>query len=294
MSGGFKPWGYTMSDDNKLVKAIKEKGKNLEAEMSFFDHLEALRWHLIRAAIAVVTLSIVAFLNYDFIFKIIMGPSRPDFWTYRMMCKLGDGFCITKFNAEIINTEVAGQFMLQINSSVIIGIILSIPYILWEIWRFIKPALLEQERKAASGFVLWASLLFLVGILFGYYVIAPESVSFLANYSVSNEIKNTFTITSYLSMVVTITLIIGIVFELPMLIFILASLGILTGTFMKRTRRYAIVILLILGAVISPSPDFVTTMIATLPLFVLYEVGIVVASVVEKRRAKAHDELMNS
>jgi len=283
-----------MSEDNKLVKAIKDKGKNLEAEMSFFDHLEALRWHLIRSAIAVVVLSIVAFLNYDFIFQIIMGPSRPDFWTYRMMCKLGEGFCITKFNAEIINTEVAGQFMLQINSSVIIGIILSIPYILWEIWRFIKPALLEKERKAASGFVFWASLLFLIGILFGYYVIAPESVSFLANYSVSNEIRNTFTISSYLSMVVTITLIIGIVFELPMLIFILASLGILTGTFMKKTRRYAIVILLILGAVISPSPDFVTTMIATLPLFVLYEVGIVVASVVEKRRAKTHDELMKS
>lgn len=284
-----------MSDDNKLVKAIKDKGKNLEAEMSFFDHLEALRWHLIRSAIAVVVLSIVAFLNYDFIFNtFIMGPSRTDFWTYRMMCKLGEGFCLTKFNAEIINTEVAGQFMLQINSSVMIGVILSIPYILWEIWRFVKPALLEKERKAASGFVFYASVLFLIGILFGYYVIAPESISFLANYSVSSEIKNTFTISSYLSMVETITLIIGIVFELPIFIYIMASIGVLTGTFMRRTRRYAIVILLILGAIISPSPDFVTTMIATLPLFVLYEVGIVVASIVEKRRAKAHDELMKS
>lgn len=285
-----------MSDENKLVKAIKDKGKNLEAEMSFFDHLEALRWHLIRAAIAVVVLSIAAFLNYDFLFEnFIMGPFRTDFWTYRMMCKLGDGFCITKpFNAEIINTEVAGQFMLQINSSVLIGVILSIPYILWEIWRFVKPALLEKERKAASGFVFWASLLFLLGIMFGYYVIAPESISFLANYSVSKEIKNTFTIGSYLSMVATITLIIGIVFELPIFIYIMASIGILTGTFMKKTRRYAIVILLILGAVISPSPDFFTTMIATLPLFVLYEVGIVVASIVERRRAKASEELMKS
>ncbi|HWZ35068.1 MAG TPA: twin-arginine translocase subunit TatC [Mucilaginibacter sp.] len=284
-----------MSDENKLVKAIREKGKSLEAEMSFFDHLEALRWHLIRAAISVVVFSLVAFLNYSFIFQnFIMGPFRTDFWTYRMMCKLGEGFCITKFNAEIINTDVAGQFMLQINSSVLIGVILSVPYILWEIWRFIKPALLEKERKAASGFVFWASLLFIIGILFGYYVIAPESIAFLANYSVSETIKNEFTITSYLSMVATITLIIGIIFELPILIFILASIGILTGTFMRRTRRYAIVILLILGAVISPSPDFMTTMIATLPLFVLYEVGIVVASVVEKRRAKASDELMKS
>lgn len=284
-----------MSDDNKLVKAIKDKGKSLEAEMSFFDHLEALRWHLIRAAIAIVVFALVAFLNYNYIFNTyIMGPFRPDFWTYRMMCKLGEGFCITKFNATIINTEVAGQFMLQINSSVLIGIILSIPYILWEIWRFIKPALLEKERKAASGFVFYASMLFLLGVLFGYYVIAPESIAFLANYEVSDTIKNEFTVSSYLSMVATITLIIGIVFELPIVIYILASIGILTGTFMKRTRRYAIVILLIVGAIISPSPDFLTTMIATLPLFVLYEVGIVVASVVEKRRAKAHDELMNS
>ncbi|WP_214073112.1 twin-arginine translocase subunit TatC [Mucilaginibacter sp. dw_454] len=285
-----------MSDDNKLVKAIKEKGKSLEAEMSFFDHLEALRWHLIRAAISVVVFTILAFVKYNFIFEtFIMGPFRPDFWTYRMMCKLGDSFCITKpFNAEIINTEVAGQFMLMINSSVLIGIILSVPYILWEIWRFIKPALLEKERKAASGFVLYASALFLIGILFGYYVIAPESIAFLANYSVSSTIKNEFTVSSYLSMVATITLILGIVFELPIFIYILASIGILTGTFMKRTRRYAVVILLIVGAIISPSPDFMTTMIATVPLFALYEVGIVVASVVEKRREKAHDELMNS
>jgi sec-independent protein translocase protein TatC len=211
-----------------------------------------------------------------------------------MMCKLGEGFCVSKINATIINTEVAGQFMLKINSSLLIGIIVAIPYILWEIWRFIKPALLEKERKAASGFVFYASLLFIIGILFGYYVIAPESISFLASYSVSDEIKNQFTIGSYLSMVATITLIIGIVFELPILIYILASIGILTGTFMKKTRRYSVVILLIVGAIISPSPDFLTTMIATIPLFALYEVGIIVASVVERRRAAKHEEIMNS
>ncbi|MDB5117952.1 MAG: preprotein translocase subunit TatC [Mucilaginibacter sp.] len=281
--------------DNKLIKAIQDKGKTIESEMSFFEHLEALRWHLIRAAISVVVFSLVAFLNYEFILnKIIMGPFYPNFWTYRMMCKLGDGFCVSKINATLINTEVAGQFMLQINSSLLIGIILSVPYILWELWRFIKPALLAKERKAASGFVFYATLLFVIGILFGYYVIAPESISFLASYTVSDTIKNTFTISNYLSMVTTITLIIGVVFELPILIYILASLGILTGTFMRKTRRYSIVILLIVGAIISPSPDFLTTMIATIPLFALYEVGIVVASVVEKRRNKAHEDLMNS
>lgn len=284
-----------MSSDNKLIKAIQDKGKTIEAEMSFFEHLEALRWHLIRAAISVVVFTLVAFLNYDFIYdKVIMGPFRPNFWTYRMMCKLSDGMCITKLNATIINTEVAGQFMLQINSSVLIGIILSIPYILWEIWRFIKPALLAKERKAASGFVFYASTLFIIGILFGYYIIAPESISFLANYSVSSTIQNQFTVSSYLSMVATITLILGIVFELPILIYILASIGILTGTFMRKTRRYSVVILLIIGAIISPSPDFLTTMISTVPLFALYEVGIIVASRVEKRRNKKHEELMNS
>ncbi|MBC7399691.1 MAG: twin-arginine translocase subunit TatC [Mucilaginibacter sp.] len=281
--------------DNKLIKAIQDKGKTLEAEMSFFDHLEALRWHLIRSAIAVVVFGVVAFLNYDWIFKnIIYGPFDPKFWTYRMMCKLGDGFCITKMGATLINTDVAGQFMLQINSSVLIGIIVAIPYILWEVWRFIKPALLAKERKAANGFVFYATILFLLGILFGYYVIAPESIAFLVNYRVSPEIKNTITVSSYLSMVATITLIIGIVFELPMLIYILASIGILTGTFMKKTRRYSIVIILIVGAVISPSPDFITTIIATLPLFFLYEIGIVVATRVEKRRAKAHEDIMSS
>ncbi|MDB5001883.1 MAG: preprotein translocase subunit TatC [Mucilaginibacter sp.] len=281
--------------DNKIIKAIQDKGKTIESEMSFFEHLEALRWHLIRSAIAVVVFALAAFLNYDFIFNnIIMGPFKTDFWTYRMMCKLGDGFCVSKINATIINTEVAGQFMLQINSSVLIGIIVSIPYILWEIWRFIKPALLSKEKKAASGFVFYASALFILGILFGYYIIAPESISFLASYTVSDTIKNEFTVGSYLSMVATITLIIGIVFELPILIYILASIGILTGTFMKKTRRYSVVILLIVGAIISPSPDFLTTMIATIPLFALYEVGIVVASTVERRRAKAHDDIMNS
>ena len=281
--------------DNKLVKAIQDKGKTLEAEMSFFEHLEALRWHLIRAAVSVLVFAIVAFFNFDFIFgKIIKGPFNTDFWTYRMLCKLSTGMCVTTMNAQMINTEVAGQFMLQINQSLLIGIIVSIPYILWELWRFIKPALLVKERKAASGFVLYATVLFVIGILFGYYIIAPESIHFLLAYSISPDIKNQIMISSYVSMVATITLILGIVFELPMIIYILASLGILTGTFMKRTRRYSVVILLIVGAIISPSPDFMTTMIATVPLFALYEVGIMVASVVEKRRAKAHDNLMNS
>jgi len=283
-----------------LIKAVTEKGKNIEAEMSFFDHLEALRWHLIRSAIAVFVFFILAFWKYPWIYNnIIMGPMHPNFWSFRMMCSLSkvfglSGFCIDHINAKIINTEVAGQFLLQINSSFMIGIVLGIPYILWEIWKFIKPALLEKERKAASGFVFYASILFIVGILFGYYILVPESIAFLAGYTVGPDINNMFTVSSYLSIVGTITLLTGILFELPIFIYILASIGILTGSFMRRTRRYAIIIIMVVGAIVSPSPDILTTTLATVPLLVLYEVGILIAAVVEKRRLKKHEELMTT
>lgn len=278
--------------DNKLIKAIKDKGKNIEAEMSFFDHLEALRWHLIRASIAIVLFTILAFVFYDFVFDtVIMGPMDPQFFTYRMLCKLGDylnrpGFCIDKIPGKIINTEMAGQFTLQINSALLIGITLGFPYLLFEIWRFVKPALHENERKAASGFVFYASMLFILGILFGYYVVTPESISFLAGYQVSKVIENTFTIDSYLSSVSTLTLATGIVFELPILVYVLSNIGILTAKTMRQGRRYAIVGILVVAAVITPTPDVLTMMVVTIPLFLLYEVGIIVAGMVEKRRLK--------
>lgn len=287
--------------ENNIIKAIKDKGKNLESEMSFFGHLEALRWHLMRSALAVVVFSVIAFWKFTWIFNtIIMGPYHPNtFWTFRVFCQLGnffhiDGFCVTKINAQLTSTGVGDQFLLQLNSSIMIGVICAIPYILWELWRFIKPALLEKERKAANGFVFYATGLFIIGILFGYYILAPESIAFLAGYSVSPDIHNLFTVGSYLSILSTVTLITGVVFELPIFIYILASIGLLTATFMRKTRRYAIVIIMIVGAIISPSPDILTTTIATVPLFVLYEIGIMVAAVVEKKRLKKHEDLMAS
>jgi sec-independent protein translocase protein TatC len=286
--------------DKDLIKAVKNKGKDLESEMSFFDHLEALRWHLIRAAIAVFVFGILAFWKFTWIYQnVMMGPFHPDFWSFRMMCSLSKvvglhGFCIDHINGHIINTEMAGQFLLQINTSLLIGVILGIPYVLWEVWRFIKPALLAKERKAANGFVFYASTLFVTGIVFGYYILVPESVAFLAGYTVSPDINNQFTVSSYLSLVGTITLLTGILFELPIIIYILASIGLLNGTFMRRTRRYAIIIIMVVGAIVSPSPDIMTTTLATVPLLVLYEVGILIAGVVEKRRLKKHDELMTS
>ena len=245
--------------DNKakdLIGAIKEKSRTIEAEMSFFDHIDVLRKHLLRALAVVLVFTAGAFYYTDFIFNtVIMGPKDPSFWTYRMMCKLyerfpsiGEEFCIKTLDAKIINTEMSGQFALQLNACVMTGLILGIPYLLFEIWLFIKPALHDNERKSASGFVAFASFLFFTGILFGYYIICPLSVNFLINFKVSPDIENTFTIDSYLSTVMTLTLGSGIIFQLPVVIYILSKVGIMTPAFMRSSRRYAAVIILIVGS----------------------------------------------
>jgi sec-independent protein translocase protein TatC len=276
-----------------LVETIKERGKSLEAEMSFFDHLEVLRWHLIRSAAAILIFTIGAFIYYDFIFDtIILGPKRTTFWTYRMMCdlaerfNLGPDFCIKDIHFDIINTEMAGQFTLQLNSSLLIGLILGFPYLLYEVWRFVKPGLTEKETSSASGFVFFASLLFIAGLLFGYYIIAPLSINFLANYTVSEVIRNTITIDSYLSTVATLSIGAGITFELPIVIYILSKLGIMTPAFMRASRRYATVIILIIAAVVTPTPDMITMLTVSFPLFLLYEFSIIVSARVEKNRKK--------
>lgn len=275
-----------------LIDTIKQKGKNLEAEMSFFDHLEVLRWHLLRSAIAVVVFMSLAFGFYDFIFDdIIMGPKSADFWTYRMMCKFAEvfnipGFCVTEVPGTIINTQMAGQFILQINSSLIIALVLGFPYLLYEVWLFVKPALTDVERKSASGFVFYATVLFVLGVLFGYYIVVPLAVNFLANYSISSDISNTITIDNYLSFVATLTLGCGIVFELPIIVFILSKLGILTPQFMRASRRYALVVILLIAAMITPTPDIITMLTVSFPMFLLYELSIIVATRVHKRRQK--------
>ncbi|HVW97133.1 MAG TPA: twin-arginine translocase subunit TatC [Mucilaginibacter sp.] len=289
----------------KLIQAVKDKGNKLDGEMSFFEHLEALRWHLIRAALAIVVFAVLAFVYYTPIFnKVIMAPTHTDFWAYRMMCDMGDffqrilpsmfnakDFCVDSIHVNLINTEMAGQFTLQINSSLMIGLVLGIPYLFWELWRFIKPALHEKERKAASGFVFYASVLFLAGVMFGYFIITPLSIRFLAGYNVSDAIQNMFTFDSYISSVATLTLATGVVFQLPILVYIISSLGFLTPKLMRSSRRYAIVVILIIAAVVTPTPDALTMTVVAIPLFVLYELSIVVAGIVEKRR-KAK-ELMN-
>lgn len=278
-----------------LIDSIKNKGKSLEAEMSFFDHLDALRKHLLRGLLVVTILTCFAFYYTDFIWEhIIMAPRNTDFWTYRMMCKLvelipaiGNEFCITKIDAKIINTQMAGQFTLQMNSCITAGLIVGIPYLLFEVWLFVKPALLEKERKSAGGFVFFASMLFLIGLLFGYYLICPLSINFLVNYTVSSDIQNTFTIDSYLSTVLTLTVGSGIIFQLPVVIYILSKLGIMTPQFMRASRRYAAVLILVVAAIVTPTADPYTMLIVAFPLFLLYELSIMISSNIQKKRQKA-------
>jgi sec-independent protein translocase protein TatC len=277
-----------------LIDSIKNKGKSLEAEMSFFDHIDVLRKHLLRVAVVVLVFTAGAFYFTDYIFHtIIMGPKNPSFWTYRMMCKLvarfpsiGQDFCITKIDAKIINTEMAGQFTLQLNSCVMVGIILGIPYLLFELWLFVKPALHEGERKSASGFVVFASTLFFLGIMFGYFIICPLSINFLTNFTVSPDIQNTFTIDSYLSSVMTLTLGSGVIFQLPVIIYILSKVGIMTPAFMRASRRYSTVIILIIAAVVTPTADPYTMLIVAMPLFLLYELSIHISANIERKKNK--------
>lgn len=264
-----------------------------KAEMSFLEHLEALRWHLMRAVIAVVTLAIILFFYREIVFdNFLFAPKHPDFWTYRMLCLLsdyldmGDALCIRELPFELINTELSGQFTMHIWVSFVAGFILAAPYVLWEIWRFIKPALHEKERKYSKGVVFFSTLLFFAGVLFGYYVIVPLSINFLGSYQVSADVKNMIAMDSFVSTVTTITFASGIVFELPIVIYFLTQIGLMTPQFMRTYRKHAMVIILIVAAVITPSPDVTSQLLVAFPLYLLYELSIFVSMYVVKKAEK--------
>lgn len=284
----------------KLIEALKDKGKSIEAEMSFFDHIEVLRWHIIRTVIAIGVFAIFAFYYNSFIIEnIIMGPKNLDFWTYRMLCKLANvlslpDLCVTKIPFNLISTELTSQFMLSINSSLLTALVFGFPYLIFEIWLFVKPALTELERKSAQGFIFYATILFFTGALFGYYIVVPLSINFLANVELSVEIVNQITINNYLSTIATLTIGCGLVFLLPILIFILSKLGLMTPAFLKASRRYAAVIILILSAVITPSADIITMLTVAAPMFILYEISIGVSARVHRQRELKEKEFYNT
>ncbi|WP_281231918.1 twin-arginine translocase subunit TatC [Flavobacterium gelatinilyticum] len=265
--------------------------KNL-GEMSFLDHLEELRWLLVRSTFAICIMAFVTYFFSDFLFdQIILGPIRPTFFTYVWFCDLShqlgfaESICITELNFIIQNTEMEGQVNIFVWMCLLAGFILSFPYILWEVWKFIRPALYEKERKNAKIFIFTSSLLFFLGVIFGYYVVIPMSVNFVATFSISDVVKNQFTLDSYMGMVKTSILASGLFFELPIIIYFLTKLGLVTPEFLRKYWKYAVVIILIVAAIVTP-PDVVSQTIVAIPMLIIYELSIWISKVVYKNKMK--------
>lgn len=264
-------------------------------EMSFLDHLEDLRWLLIRSTIAIGIGAIIAYFFSDFIFNtIIFGPKDTHFITYRFFCNisqtfnLDDSFCISEMPFTIQSRTMGGQFSAHIWTAITAGFIISVPFILWEFWKFISPALYENEKKGAKSFIFYASILFFIGCLFGYFLVVPLSINFLGNYNVSNVVHNDFDLDSYIGLVKTSTLACGLFFELPILIYLLTKIGIVTPIILQKQRKIAIVIILIIAAIITP-PDVISQIIVTIPILILYEISIFISKWV----VKTHNETSN-
>jgi sec-independent protein translocase protein TatC len=266
------------------------KKKNPAAEMSFLDHLEDLRWHLIRATLSVVLFGIVAFLAKEFIFDtIIFGPKQADFITYRILCDIAqfvglqDSFCFDEMPFRIQSRTVAGQFSAHVWTSITAGFVLAFPYVIYEFWKFISPGLLDNERKTSRGFIFISSLLFFIGVLFGYYVVTPLSINFLGSYSVSAEVSNEFDIGSYIGLVRSSVVASGLIFELPIIMYLLTKIGLVTPEILRKYRKMSLVIVLILSAIITP-PDIVSQIIVAIPILILYEISIYISKVVVRNQ----------
>ncbi len=264
-----------------------------EKEMSFLGHLEILRWHLVRAFASIFIFAIAAFLAKEFIFDdIIFGPKDPDFFTYRMFCNIstylgfeGSSMCMDEMSFVVQNRTMAGQFTSHLWVSLIAGFIAAFPYIMWEMWRFLKPGLTNKERNFTNGVVFVSSLLFIIGVLFGYYLIAPLSINFLSGYTVSDQILNEIDLSSYRSTVSTVTLSSGLVFELPIIVYFLTKIGLLTPEMMRNYRKHSFVGVLILSAVITP-PDISSQILVSIPIVVLYELSIYISAFVNRKNEK--------
>jgi sec-independent protein translocase protein TatC len=266
-----------------------------ENEMSFLDHLEELRWHLIRSSLAIIIVATLAFIAKDFIFDtLIFGPKKADFWTYELFCNIskmmgqGTSFCIQELPFRIQSRAVSGQFSAHLWTSITAGFIIAFPYVLLEFWRFIRPGLHANERKNARGFIFVASILFFMGVLFGYYIVTPLSINFLGSYTVSNEVFNDFDLDSYIGLLRAAVLSAGFIFELPILMYFLTKIGIVTPNFLRSNRKFAIVIVLSISAIITP-PDIASQIIVTIPILILYEVSIVISKIVFKRQQKNNE-----
>jgi sec-independent protein translocase protein TatC len=289
----------TTTERKSFFRRIRGKNAEQPAEMSFFDHIEVLRWHIIRSVLAWLVAASVIFIYRDWVYDvIILGPSQQNFVSYGALCRfghwlhLGDSFCMppVKINLQVI--EVNGTFTSALNIAFIGGIILAFPYIFWELWRFIKPALSPKERGYATGSIFYVSICFFAGVLFGYYLLAPFTFNFLASFTLgtSGVIQYQPSITDYIDSLTNLLLGCGIAFELPVLSYVLARIGIITGSLLRRYFKFAFVVILIVAAIITPSPDWTSQFLVAIPLLFLYWISILLATSVEKKRAKEEKE----
>ena len=267
--------------------------KNL-GEMSFLDHLEELRWLLVRSTIAIIIMACVTYTISDYLFDVIIfGPTRASFFTYHFFCDLShqlgfaESICVTEMPFIIQNTNMEGQINVLIWTCITAGFILGFPFILWEVWKFISPALYESEKKHAKLFIFSSSLLFFMGVLFGYYVIVPMSVNFFATFTISDVVKNQFSIDSYIGLVKTSVIACGLFFELPIIIYFLTKLGLVTPDFLRKYWKYAVIIILIVAAIVTP-PDVVSQIIVTIPMLLIYEASILISRIVVKNQKKVN------
>lgn len=279
--------------------ALLQNNKQAEDDMTFVDHLEALRWHIVRSLLAVMVFAVVIFIKIDWVFdRIITGPLQNDFISYRAFCKLsyllhlGDSLCMPAINIKMQTTEFSSQFMSSITIAFVGGFIAAFPYVFWELWRFIKPALKPGELKNTRGSIFFVSLFFFSGAAFGYFLLGPFTFNFLANYTLgtSHILEAKPTLNDYLENLVDIIIGCGLAFELPVLSHILTKIGLITPKFLQATRKYAIVVILVVAAVITPSPDWTSQMLVFIPLFLLYQLSIVVSKRAYKEMEKKEKE----
>ena len=281
------------------------KNKSLpdQEEMGFIDHLEILRWHILRSVIAILIFAIVIFVNIDWVFDhIIYGPMRADFFTYTKLCELsrkfylGDALCMPPPSVTMQVTAFGSQFMSSITIAFIGGFIAAFPYIFWEIWRFIKPALSPREIKSARGSIYWVTFFFILGVSFGYYLLAPFTFSFLSNYKIGTlqALETRPTLDDYIENMVNIIVGTGIAFQLPVISYVLSRIGLVTPAFLRTYRKYAYVAILLIAAIITPSPDWMSQAIVSFPLFILYEISIVISARVVKENLAKEQEFFNS
>lgn len=271
----------------------KRRREGSESEMTFIEHLEELRWHIVRSVLAILICAIIIFVYIDWIFDtIIMGPIRNDFVSYRMLCNLshylgiGDALCLPPIKAyKLLGNTVSGPFMSAIQIGVVGGFIAAFPYIFWEFWRFIKPALSTKELKYSRNAIFWVSFFFFLGSAFGYFILGPFTFNFLANFNLGKQGYYEYmpSLADYIDNLVNLILGCGIAFELPVLAFVLTKLGLITPRFLITYRKYAYVAILVIAAIITPSPDWTSQMIVFIPLAILYEFSVLVSKRVHKK-----------